>query len=406
MSPRESVKSLRVVHLSPTIFGEESITGGGERFATELARAMSRLVPTRLVSFCPTPCGGGASEPHEASIPRAPADRSRSPALEVRLFKPLLYVRGQRTNPLGFRFLSALRDADIIHCHQLHVLATTLAIGYGRLRGKRLFVTDLGGGGWDLSYHLDVGRWVDGFLHISEFSARQAAPHDQSKSHVIYAGVAVERFRPTGQPRRNTVLYVGRLLPHKGINYLIEAMDEQTELRIIGRTWEPQMAATRTGEYLALLRHLATGKKVSFISDADDQTLIEEYATALVTVLPSVYTDVFGHTYRAPELLGLTLLESLACGTPVIATRVGGMPEVVEDGVTGFLVPPNDARALAERIRWMKDHPTEARRMGERGRHRILQQFTWESVARRALDVYHHVLTSALRTKKAIVSAA
>lgn len=392
MSRDDLKRPLRVVHLSPTLFGDEFITGGGERFVTELARAMSRLVPTRLVSFSESV--GERSGLHEHRHTGPATSRGATAGLDVRLFKPLAFVRGQKTNPLSVRFLRALADADVIHCHQFHVLATTLALAYGRLRGKRLFVTDLGGGGWGLSYHFDLGRWVDGFLHISEFSAEQTDARYRGKSHVIYAGVAVEKFRPTGQTKRPTVLFVGRLLPHKGINYLIEAMDPRTELRIIGRPWEPHLAATRSEEYLALLRRLAAGKNVRFIFDADDEQLVEEYSTALVTVLPSVYTDVFGQTRAAPELLGLTLLESLACATPVIATRVGGMPEVVEEGVTGFLVPPNDVRALAERIAWIKSHPGEARRMGERGRQRVEEKFTWDQVARRALEIYQRALSA------------
>jgi starch synthase len=127
---------------------------------------------------------------------------------------------------------------------------------------------------------------------------------------------------------------------------------------------------------------------VRFIFDADDAQLVEEYSSALVTVLPSVYTDLFGEHRAAPELLGLTLLESMACETPVIATTVGGLPEVVEDGVTGFLVPPNDSQALADKIQWLVANPNRAREMGERGRRRVLEKFTWEAVARRCLDCY------------------
>jgi glycosyltransferase involved in cell wall biosynthesis len=249
-------------------------------------------------------------------------------------------------------------------------------------------VTDLGGGGWDVSYRFDVGQWVDGFLHISDFSARLEGNKYAGKNHVIHGGVDAGKFRPTGGKKRNSVLYVGRLLPHKGINYLIEAMDRHTELRIIGRSWEPQLSQTRGREFLDLLKRLAEGKRVRFITDADDAQLVEEYSSALVTVLPSVYTDVYGEHRGAPELLGLTLLESMACGTPVIATNVGAMPEIVEDGATGFVVPPNDSQSLAEKIQWLAANPNAAREMGERGRTRVLEAFTWEAVARRCLDCY------------------
>lgn len=370
--------AVRVVHVSPTYFGERSILGGGERYATELARAMARLTPTRLVSFA-----AHTDEGERLAAELAP--------LEVRLFRPLWYPRGQRTNPVSVRFLTALADADIIHCHQFHVVATTLALAYARTTRKRAFVTDLGGGGWDLSYRLDTGRWVDGFLHLSHFGARRFARYE-GKNHVVFAGVDVERFRPLPGRTYETVVYVGRLLPHKGINYLIEAVDATIELRVIGRPWEPHLEATRGAEYLQLLRKLAHGKRVRFITDADDRRLLQEYNAALAVVLPSVYTDVFGMHHPIPELFGLTLVEAMACATPVIATDVGALPEVVEDGVTGFLVPPNDARALADRIRWLRQHPEQARRMGERGRARVRERFTWEAVARRCLAIYRQAL--------------
>jgi len=369
---------IRVVHISPTYFSEHSVIGGGERYATELARAMSRLTPTRLVSFARHPEAWRDLEIVEG-------------ALEVRLFRPLWYPRGHRTNPVSFRFLTALADADIIHCHQFHVVVTTLSIAYAKATGKRVFVTDLGGGGWDLSYHFDMGRWVDGFLHLSEFSAQRFAKYE-SKNHVVFAGVDTERFRPLPERTYETVLYVGRMLPHKGINYLVEAVGGTIELRLVGRLWEPQLVATRAREFLERLREMARGKRVRFILDANDERLLREYNTALVVVLPSVYTDLFGTHHPTPELFGLTLLEAMACATPVIATRVGALPEVVEDGVTGFLIPPNDARALADRIEWLQRHPEEARRMGERGRARVLERFTWEAVARRCLHVYHRAL--------------
>ncbi len=369
---------IRVVHVSPTYFSERSVIGGGERYATELARAMSRLTPTRLVSFA-----------LRSDTLRDPEFAERM--LDVRLFRPLWYPRGQRTNPVSFRFLTALADADVIHCHQFHVIVTTLSIAYAKATGKRVFVTDLGGGGWDLSYHLDTGRWVDGFLHLSEFSAQQFAKYE-SKNHVVFAGVDTERFRPLPERTYETVLYVGRMLPHKGINYLIEAVEGRTELRLVGRLWEPQLTTARAGEFVEHLREMARRKHVRFIFDADDERLLREYNKALVVVLPSVYTDLFGTHHPTPELFGLTLLEAMACATPVIATRVGALPEVVEDGVTGFLVPPNDAQALADRIEWLQRHQEEARRMGERGRARVREWFTWEAVARRCLHVYQRAL--------------
>ena len=82
-----------------------------------------------------------------------------------------------------------------------------------------------------------------------------------------------------------------------------------------------------------------------------------------------------------PELLGNVLLESMACGTPVICSDVGGMPEVVEDGLTGFVVPPNEPDALHRRIGELAGDQRLCREMGRRSRERVLERFTWERAA-------------------------
>ncbi len=105
-------------------------------------------------------------------------------------------------------------------------------------------------------------------------------------------------------------------------------------------------------------------------------------------MLPSVYRTIYGEETRVPELLGQTLLEGMACGRPAICTRVASMPEIVEDGVSGFIVPPNDPAALADRIGWLRDHPAEAAAMGTAARRRVLEKFTWADVVRRCLRVY------------------
>src|SRR5260370_28073552 len=97
---------------------------------------------------------------------------------------------------------------------------------------------------------------------------------------------------------------------------------------------------------------------------------------------------MYGEESKVPELLGQTLLEGMACGAPVICTRVASMPEIVQDGVTGSIVPPNDPPALAQRICWLRDHPSEARNMGHAGRERVLEKFTWPAVLRPCLTIY------------------
>ena len=97
---------------------------------------------------------------------------------------------------------------------------------------------------------------------------------------------------------------------------------------------------------------------------------------------------MYGGETKVPELLGQTLLEGMACGTPAVCTNVASLPEVVEDGVTGLVVPPNDPAALRQALRWMLDHPQERASMGARARERVIRHFNWNTVVRRCLEAY------------------
>jgi alpha-maltose-1-phosphate synthase len=356
----------RVTHVVPALFGSEGLIGGGERYPLELARAMAARVPTRLLTF--------------GARPR----RERIGDLEIEVIRNWI-PRGRFTvDPINPAMIARLRDADIIHYHQTHTMMSSLALLYARSAGTPIYTTNLGGGGIALHHLLDVSRWYDGHLHCSEFSRVAFQQNDLPTARVILGGVDHDTFAPhPAVERTGEVLFVGRLLPHKGINYLIDAVDGQTPLTVIGRRWW-----RRQEEFYALLQTLSDGKRVTFLERCDDAALVDAYRRALCVVLPSVYTTVFGEHYSVPELLGQTLLEGMACGTPAICTAVGGMPEVVEDGVTGFVVPPNDPTALAAKIAWLQQHPDEAAEMGRAARRRVLERFSWRQVVDCCLDAY------------------
>jgi glycosyltransferase involved in cell wall biosynthesis len=354
----------RVLHIVPALFdAQDGVVGGAERYALELARHMSQETPTTLVSF---------------------GERARLETigqLNIRVIGKPWYVRHQRTNPVALSLLSELRKADVIHCHQQHVLASSLAALACKLMRQRVFVSDLGGGGWDVSGYISTDRWYDGHLHISEYSRNIYGQANKPWAHVILGGVDTEKFSPDESVLRDgAVLFVGRLLPHKGIDALVKALPEGMELEIIGQPYGK--------DYLRDLKALAAGKRVTFRHDCNDEELVRAYREAMCVVLPSVYQDMYGRETKVPELLGQTLLEGMACGTPAICTDVASMPEVVQDGVTGFIVPPHDPTALGEKLSWLRDHPREAREMGRAGRRRVLEKFTWPAVVRRCLEIY------------------
>jgi len=321
---------VKVVHITPTYFDESSIIGGGERYPTELALWMSRVVDTTLVSF--------SSE----------RKSYRRDNLKLEIYPVKHFIHGNRANPLGFRYLRSIFDADIVHVHHVNTLVSDMACLIASILGKRAFVTDYGGGGsLTLNRRVPVLEGYQNAIAYSRFGLDLMTPEWKQKAVLIKGGIDTERFCPNGNKMRDKkILFVGRILPHKGIDYLIEGfrlLDRSDyTLKIIGRVYSE--------EYYEYLKRLSFGLKIEFIHDADDERLIHEYRTALVTVLPSVHTSYNGSHTRVPELMGFTLLESQACGTPVICTDAGAMSEFVLNSQSGVVVQQNYASEISEAL--------------------------------------------------------
>jgi glycosyltransferase involved in cell wall biosynthesis len=355
---------MRVLHVVPALLDpKDGILGGAERYAFELARHMAREVETTLLSF-----GRG-----DRTFEEGP--------LRVRVLGNAWHVQGNRFNPVSLRALPELMHADIVHCHQQHVLmSSSLAIA-GRVIRRPVFVTDLGGGGLDFSALVKTDGWFRGHLHMSEFS-RKASGHETNRNaRVIFTGVDAGLFSPSSGVEKSTdIVFVGRVLPHKGVDKVIEALPPDRTLDVIGGACHP--------EYMAVLKDLARGKQVRFVGQLWGQELVDAYRRARAVVLPSLYRDLYGNETAIPELLGQTLLEGMACGIPAICTNVAAMPEAVVDGETGFVVPPNDLDAMRRAIVTLSTDHALAARMGTAARARMLSRFTWDAVVRRCLEAY------------------
>jgi glycosyltransferase involved in cell wall biosynthesis len=370
------VKRPRVVHITPALFGAGGVFGGAERYSFELARHMATVTPTALVSF--------GDRPQRFTTPEG---------LRVRVLGPAWHVRGQRFNPIHHGLVRAVAGADVVHCHQPHTLAAEVCALLARAAGRRVFATDLGGGGWGFSSRVRTDGWFHGHLHISQYSRTVAGHDNRPGAGVIYGGVDTAVFAPDPTvPREPLVVFAGRLMPHKGVNDLVDALPDGLTLELIGRPYNECFTAD--------LRCRARGKRVVFRHTCDDTELIRAYRRAVCVVLPSVYRDCYGTESRVPELLGQTLLEGMACGTPAICTAVASMPEVVADGETGFVVPPNDPAALRARLEYLRATPAAVAALGAAGRRRVLNQFTWANTVARCLKAY-----TATRSSTALAAA-
>jgi glycosyltransferase involved in cell wall biosynthesis len=352
------------VHITPALFGSAGVFGGAERYSFELARHMAQATPTTLISF--------GDQPRRFTTPDG---------LHVQVLGPPWYVRGQRFNPIHPGLARAVAAADVVHCHQPHTMAAELAAVLARAMGRRVFASDLGGGGWGFSSRLDTDGWFHGHLHISRYSRQIAGHADRPRADVIYGGVDTDLFAPDPAiPREPLVVFVGRLMPHKGVNDLVEALPPGMKLELIGKPYHDRFQSE--------LKRLAAGKPVAFRHDCDDAEMIRAYRRAVAVVLPSVYRDCYGQESPVPELLGQTLMEGMACGTPAICTAVASMPEIVADGETGFVVPPNNPAALRDKLELLRDQPAIVATLGSAGRQRMFELFSWSQVIQRCLAAY------------------
>jgi glycosyltransferase involved in cell wall biosynthesis len=190
-------------------------------------------------------------------------------------------------------------------------------------------------------------------------------------------------------PEEFVVLQLGRIVPRKGIDTVIEAIavlrtlyDIPARLLVVGgNTPAPDPDATpELGRLMGLAHTLDIGDAVHFTGQRPRSELRYYYSAANVFVTTPWY-----------EPFGITPVEAMACGTPVVGTAVGGIKTTVLDDQTGYLVPPKNPEALAERLAWLYHHPQIAQRLGWTGMHRAYRQFTWRKVAGHIAQVYAQV---------------
>lgn len=218
---------------------------------------------------------------------------------------------------------------------------------------------------------------------------------DPSRVHVIHNGIDATIYHRAESPEvlarygvdpaRPYAFFNGRITRQKGLPLLLAAALElapRHQLVIAASSPDTPEIAAEVNELAARVR--AEGRDLVWIDhyiSRDD--LIALHSSAAVFVCPSVY-----------EPFGLVILEAMACETAVVASKVGGIPEIVVDGETGFLIDYDPGRhdtfaaALAQKIGELLDDPSRARAMGEAGRNRVLAHFGWPAIARTTADLY------------------
>jgi D-inositol-3-phosphate glycosyltransferase len=214
---------------------------------------------------------------------------------------------------------------------------------------------------------------------------------EPARISVVPLGVDMDRFRPIDkdEARRQLgfedakiILFVGRIEPLKGVDILINAAamlesDVECSVLIVGGD---EASKARVAELQGLASDLGIGHRVAFVGAVDHDKLPLFYNAADVCVVPSHY-----------ESFGLVAVEAMACGVPVVASRVGGLTGTVKDGETGYLVPWLCPEPFAERIEMLLDNESLRRNLGEAA-HEGVSRFRWENVASHVLEVYGELI--------------
>ncbi len=259
------------------------------------------------------------------------------------------------------------------------------------------------GGGYALSSWAERTAVLaaDAVIAVSKGMARDVlasyAELDPARVHVVYNGIDARAYAPATatdvlerhgvDPSTPYALFVGRITRQKGLAHLLRAAKDLPGQLVLcaGAPDTPEIAA-QTDALVAELQAARPGVVLisQMLPKADVVQLLSQ---ATVFVCPSVY-----------EPLGIVNLEAMACGTAVVASAVGGIPEVVVDGDTGLLVtydeqdPRGFETGLAAQVAALLDDPGRAAAMGRAGRERAVAKFGWDAIARRTIEVYESVL--------------
>jgi len=305
-------------------------------------------------------------------------------SMRYKLMAPFYVLAGMRA---AWR-LARRREFDIVHVHWPvpHAL-----FGWAARRGSRGRT-----GLVTLWYGIEL-RWVksrlpwlkqflkwalrtsDQVVAISSYTAREIAELVPVPVRVIPYGLGFAESLPGGTAaRRSTdgtfqILYVGNLIPRKGVRYLIDALHRlastiPAKLLILGE-------GTDRAKLEAQVHELGLDGRVEMPGRVPEPDLHRAFHEASVLVLPSI-VDQRGDT----EGLGVVLLEALSYRVPVIGSAIGGITDIIGDGETGLLVPPEDPTAIAKAIERIATDPAFAKRLAEAGSRRVREQFGWEAI--------------------------
>ncbi len=388
------------------------VYGGAGVHAEHLAASLARLTPVTVHCW-------GDPRPPDAEGPAVVAHGTWD-ALAGDDAPELAALRTMATD---LSMVAATGDADVVHSHTWyanlagHLSALTHDVPHvlttHSLEPHRPWKAEQLGGGYALSSFCERQgvENADAVIAVStamEHDVLDAYPAvDPDRVTVIHNGIDTEVHAPDHDtdvlaqhgldPDRPMIIFVGRITRQKGLPHLLDAvahLDDAVQVVLCAGSPDTRQIGEEVAGAVATLEEERGG--MTWIEDMLPKREVVQLLThADAFVCPSIY-----------EPMGIVNLEAMGCETAVVASEVGGIPDVVVDGETGLLVPyeagddeygtPRDpeafARGLAEAITAVVDDPDRARRMGEAGRRRAVEQFSWDAIAEQTLELYRSLL--------------
>ena len=362
-------------------------------YCASLARVVDWIPGVRVVHLC---AGPQVDLPKEQLLPHMPAFAAamRAFACEQKLRYDVVHANFFMSGWAGLRFARSFRTTLVTTFHAL-----------GRVRRLHQGSDD---DFPDTRFDIEDELVRESHRVVAECpqDLRDMIEHykaDPSRIEIVPCGFDPDELQPVDRlvarellnwpADRFTVLQLGRMVPRKGVDNVIRSIAVLRnrfgrDARLVIAGGNSSDPATNRSPELERLARIAqqegVADRVDFIGRCDRDRLRTVYGAADVFVTTPWY-----------EPFGITPVEAMACARPVVGAAVGGIQDTVVDGRTGYLVPPNDPVALAERLAALESHRALGVRMGRAGLARARKLFTWERVTRALLDVYESAARSA-----------
>lgn len=366
-----------------------NIYGGAGVHVDYLAKFLAQLVTVEVRTF-------GEQKDPEKNNPRAVGFSGWDQLGQ----EQLAFTKVLRTLAVNLAYNNQPLTADVVHCHTWYTFfagflakilyGLPLVVTMHSLEPLRPWKEEQLGTGYLLSSWIEKNgvENADRIIAVSEEMKTdiiRAYQTPAEKITVIHNGIDLNQYHPVRDRSYLEqqgidfpyLLFVGRISRQKGIIPLLEAMARLDQVHLVLCASSPD-----TPELEREVRAKVAGNPyLKWINEmVPKEQVIQLYSHAAAFICPSIY-----------EPFGIINLEAMACKAPVIASRVGGIKEVVLDGETGFLVNPDDPEELAEKIRVILNNPELAARFKEAGRKRVEDHFSWETIANRTVELYTQV---------------